>query len=44
MDGFVSPANQVSVKHLICAYIGQSACQAAAIGKTGAFARFRGKM
>jgi hypothetical protein len=36
--GCVSPANQVPVEHLLCAYIGQSACQAASISKIGAFA------
>jgi hypothetical protein len=32
------PANQVPVERLLCAYIGQSACQAAAACKTSALA------
>jgi hypothetical protein len=31
-------ANQVPVEHLVCAYIGQFACQAASLRKSGAFA------
>jgi hypothetical protein len=37
-------ANQVPVEHAVCAYIGQSGCQARAGGKYDGFRRFHGKM